>query len=86
MHFNKSPHASEHIYYPFLRNRGAHRNWCRGELSAGLTNELRWKQGLEIHCMLCILQGDFSWAAVFYAQSDLTALRDVVLSSSALDQ
>lgn len=45
MHFNKSPHASEHIYYPFSGTVEPEEIGAAETTDAELSNELGWGQG-----------------------------------------
>lgn len=84
MHFNKSPHASEHIYYPFSGNSGPREIGAVERMAAGsLMNSdggRGWEPGaggcvrFEIHRVVWILRGYYNWLkSIRLTWLDLTA-------------
>lgn len=64
MHFNKSPHASEHIYYPFSGTVEPEEIGAAETTDAELSNELRWGQGRGFRFEICPWHGcctDVTW-------------------------
>ena len=68
MHFNKSPHASEHIYYPFSGTVEPEEIGAAETTDAELSNELGWGQGkgflFEAACGMDVarmLHGYYNW-------------------------